>query len=67
MPTVAALGDVNADGYSDFAWTESPAADVFDRGVVRRLVAEHREGTRDHSEALWTLLNLVTWRETFRC
>jgi asparagine synthase (glutamine-hydrolysing) len=46
---------------------ESPAADVLDRGVVRRLVAEHREGARDHSEALWTLLNLVTWRETFRC
>jgi asparagine synthase (glutamine-hydrolysing) len=45
---------------------ESPAADVFDRMVLKRLVAEHRSGT-DHSEALWTALNLVTWREKFHC
>ena len=44
----------------------SPAADVFDNGVLRRLIAEHRGGA-DHSETLWTALNLVTWRETFRC
>jgi asparagine synthase (glutamine-hydrolysing) len=46
---------------------DSPAADVFNRDVLRRLVAEHRDGVRDHSEALWTALNLVTWKETFRC
>ncbi|MGH9349375.1 MAG: asparagine synthase (glutamine-hydrolyzing) [Vicinamibacterales bacterium] len=45
----------------------SPASDVFDRPVLRRLVAEHRSGTRDHAELLWTALNLCTWRETFRC
>jgi asparagine synthase (glutamine-hydrolysing) len=41
--------------------------DLFDREAVRRLVAEHRAGTHDHSELLWTALNLGTWRETFRC
>jgi asparagine synthase (glutamine-hydrolysing) len=46
---------------------ESPAADIFDRGVLRRLIAEHRGGSHDHAEALWTALNLMTWRETFRC
>lgn len=49
------------------ALPDSPAADVFDRGVVRRLVTEHRQGTRDHAETLWTLLNVVAWRETFGC
>lgn len=43
------------------------ASDVFDRGVLRRLVAEHQSGTRDHSELLWTALNLSTWRQTFGC
>jgi asparagine synthase (glutamine-hydrolysing) len=49
------------------ALPESPAADVFDRTVLRRLVAEHRSGSKDHSEMLWTALNLSTWREVFGC
>ena len=49
------------------ALPESAAADVFNRDMLRRLVAEHRDGARDHSEVLWTALNLVTWKETFRC
>jgi len=44
---------------------ESQAADVFDRTALRRLVDEHRSGAHDHSELLWTALNLSTWRETF--
>ncbi|MEZ5287574.1 MAG: asparagine synthase (glutamine-hydrolyzing) [Vicinamibacterales bacterium] len=44
---------------------ESPAAEVFDRTVLRRLVSEHRAGAADHSELLWTALNLATWREAF--
>jgi asparagine synthase (glutamine-hydrolysing) len=46
---------------------DSAAAEMFDRAVLRRLVAEHRDGSHDHSEALWTALNLTTWRETFDC
>jgi asparagine synthase (glutamine-hydrolysing) len=48
------------------ALPDSPAAGMFDRAVLRRLVAEHRSGAHDHSEFLWTALNLCTWRETFR-
>jgi asparagine synthase (glutamine-hydrolysing) len=44
---------------------DSPTAGVFDAGVLRRLVAEHRSGARDHSELLWTALNVATWRDAF--
>jgi len=42
-------------------------ADVFDPAAVRTLIAEHRSGQHDHSELLWTVLNLETWRSTFAC
>jgi asparagine synthase (glutamine-hydrolysing) len=45
----------------------SASADMFDRVFLRQAVAEHRAGTHDHTELLWTALNLSTWRETFRC
>ncbi len=59
----------SSDGLGEriVALPDSPSADVFDRAVLRRLVAEHRSGARDHCEFLWTALNLCTWRETFRC
>lgn len=49
------------------ALPESSGADVFDRAVLRRVIAEHMRGTRDHSELLWTALNLATWRDVFNC
>ena len=49
------------------ALPDGPAADVFDRAVLERLVAEHRSGAQDHSEMLWTALNLATWRDVFAC
>lgn len=49
------------------ALPEHPKADLFDRTALRRLVAEHRAGSHDHSEVLWTVLNVCTWRESFRC
>jgi asparagine synthase (glutamine-hydrolysing) len=49
------------------ALTELQGSDVFDQAVLGRMVAEHRAGARDHSEVLWTALNLAMWRETFRC
>ena len=42
-------------------------ADVFDQAALATLIAQHRGGTHDHSELLWTALNLATWRETFSC
>ncbi len=44
---------------------DHPAADVFDRKVLRTLVAEHRSGRADHSDLLWAALNLCMWREAF--
>jgi asparagine synthase (glutamine-hydrolysing) len=57
------------DGLGDRiqALPESPSADVFDRSVLNRLIAEHRSGAVDHSELLWTVLNLCAWRDAFRC
>ena len=49
------------------ALADTKAADIFARPVLKRLVNEHRRGTHDHSEMLWTALNLATWRETFKC
>lgn len=45
----------------------SPGADIFDQAALARLIREHRAEEADHSEMLWTALNLATWRETFRC
>jgi asparagine synthase (glutamine-hydrolysing) len=45
----------------------SRTLDPFDRPVLSRLVAEHRSGTRDHTELLWAALNVCTWREAFGC
>jgi asparagine synthase (glutamine-hydrolysing) len=49
------------------ALADLPGSDVFDRSVLGRIITEHRTGVRDHSEVLWTALNLATWRDTFRC
>ena len=48
------------------ALPDSPAADVFDRAALR-VWSPSTGPARDHSELLWTALNLCTWRETFRC
>jgi asparagine synthase (glutamine-hydrolysing) len=49
------------------ALAASGADGLCDRLVLNRLVDEHRSGARDHSEILWTVMNVATWRETFRC
>lgn len=49
------------------ALADLPGSDVFDRKVLDRMITEHRTGVRDHSELLWTALNLATWRDTFHC
>ncbi len=41
---------------------ESLPTDWFDRGELRRLLAEHDNRWRDHSAALWSLLVLEQWR-----
>lgn len=38
---------------------------LFEPPVIRRLVAEHLEGRRDHSMTLWALLMFDAWREYY--
>lgn len=38
---------------------------VLDEARLRQLWDEHRSGAKDHSELLWTALNLLIWRERF--
>jgi asparagine synthase (glutamine-hydrolysing) len=49
------------------ALPQSSSADMFDRPVLRGLVEEHVSGAKDHSDVLWTALNVCTWKETFHC
>ncbi len=49
------------------ALPDMPGAASFDRAALRRIVTEHRAGGRDHSELIWTALNLALWRDAFRC
>jgi asparagine synthase (glutamine-hydrolysing) len=37
----------------------------FDSAEVRRLVAEHLDGRRDHNQALWNLVCFQLWHEQF--
>jgi asparagine synthase (glutamine-hydrolysing) len=38
---------------------------LFNPGVVRRMVTEHRQGREDHSLRIWALLTLETWLREF--
>lgn len=49
-------------------WVLTPRAldrGLFDAEYVRQLVAEHRQGIRDHSDRLWMLVNLELWQRIF--
>ncbi len=37
------------------------------QATLERMISEHREGVRDHSELLWGVLNLGLWRQAFNC
>ena len=37
----------------------------FREEVLRRLIAEHQNGKRDHGHRLWTLLTLEMWHRVF--
>ena len=42
---------------------EGPLGSMFDPAVVRRVVADHREGRAEHGRLVWTLLVLAVWAE----
>jgi asparagine synthase (glutamine-hydrolysing) len=67
VPLARWFRERNGMGERIAALPDSPSADVFDRAYLRRLVTEHVNGQHDHSELLWTALNVATWRDAFRC
>jgi asparagine synthase (glutamine-hydrolysing) len=38
---------------------------IFQDSFIRRLLVEHSQRTRDHTEALWTVLNIELWARIF--
>lgn len=38
---------------------------LFDASALRRLVAEHESGRREHGQRLWSLVNLEIWQRLF--
>ncbi|NUQ11011.1 MAG: asparagine synthase (glutamine-hydrolyzing) [Gemmatimonadaceae bacterium] len=38
---------------------------LFDSAFVRAMVGEHQAGVRDHSERLWSLVNVEAWHRVF--
>jgi asparagine synthase (glutamine-hydrolysing) len=56
-----ALGDLERR----LAGPDSACAGLFDGGVVRRLIDEHRGGRRDHTKRLFALVTLELWHAAF--
>jgi asparagine synthase (glutamine-hydrolysing) len=67
VPLARWFRSANGMGERIQALPAHPAADIFDRPLLQRMVEEHRAEVADHSELLWTALNVCTWRETFHC
>src|SRR5690606_4393339 len=47
------------------AGDRAAARGLFEPAAVRRLIEEHGRRERDHSERLWSLLNLELWHRRF--
>jgi asparagine synthase (glutamine-hydrolysing) len=60
------LSGSQLDSVADMLLSErSVSRDIFRAEGLRRLLAEHRDGHRDHSNKLWRLLNLELWHQIF--
>lgn len=57
-PTAALLAE---------AVVKPAVTDLLDGKLLATTLNEHRDGSRDHSEFLWGVLNLGLWREAYRC
>jgi asparagine synthase (glutamine-hydrolysing) len=49
----------------DEAVSSQRLAETLDGTVLRRLVQEHRGGAVDHSDLLWSAVNLHVWQQVF--
>jgi asparagine synthase (glutamine-hydrolysing) len=50
----------------DEAATSPELRELLDTKVLTRLLAEHRTNVTDHSELLWSVVNLGLWRQQYR-
>jgi asparagine synthase (glutamine-hydrolysing) len=55
-----------ADHLSLLVEPNAASRGLFDSGVLRRLVEEHRTGSRDHGHVLWGLVNLELWQRVWK-
>ena len=49
----------------DEAASSSRLASTLDGAALKRLVLEHRSGHADHSDLLWSVVNLYIWQQVF--
>jgi len=63
QPWFAAKGPMGS--LLDQAVNSQTITSLLDAQLVQRLLREHRDRTRDHSELLWGVLNLHLWRQAF--
>jgi asparagine synthase (glutamine-hydrolysing) len=65
-PLSSWLSGSQLDSVADTLLAErSVSRDIFKVEGLHRLLAEHRDGHRDHSNKLWRLLNLELWHQIF--
>ena len=50
-----------ADHLADMLGADARCHEWLDGSVVRRILAEHRRGERDHGQRLWSILMLEAW------
>lgn len=52
-------------GWAQDVIRDSGTEDIFDKQAVLQMLAEHRNGTSDHSRRLWTVLAFMVWHGIF--
>jgi asparagine synthase (glutamine-hydrolysing) len=57
--------DAGLGTLADRVFGEGGAEGILDQNRLRALWQEHRAGTADHAEMLWTALNFLIWRKRF--
>jgi asparagine synthase (glutamine-hydrolysing) len=58
-------GDFQSVARDTLLGSRSLRRSLFDPSSLKRLVAEHLDGTADHGDRLWLLLNLEIWQRIF--
>ena len=51
--------------FADEVLTDSSLEELRWSGNVRKIISEHKSGTRNHAEFLWSAMNYVLWKSAF--